>query len=95
MLPARPPASSANPRKRKRRARQARLSKPPSIPARLCLSSRLTMIMPSVAKRPGSQSLNRTATGNGMGTSWLLARAERMAAEKKNHQPVAKRAPER
>lgn len=65
MLPARPPAMRAKPRKRKSLAFQATLSeleKPPSDIKR-CLSIRLTIIIPSVLNKGDSQSVNATLTG--------------------------------
>lgn len=95
-LPATPPAMRANPTKRKALARHATL--PPlyesSSPMSRALSIRLTMIMPSVAHRPGAQSAKVTWTGTGSngessGFEMGLACAERTLASRKAHQPKA------
>ena len=92
MLPARPPAMSAKPRKRNNLAFQATLSeleKPPSL-SRRCLSMRLTIIIPNVLKRGESQSGNATLTGTvSYGASrGGCAREERKQASKKSHHPT-------
>ena len=97
MLPASPPAMSAKPRKRNNLAFHAAPSyeevdaKPPSSDSSLCLSMRLTMIIPSVLNMGASQSVKPTRTGTvSYGASaGGCALAERRQASKKNHHPIA------
>lgn len=103
MLPARPPAMRANPTKRNNLARHATppelqlvalQSAPPSSAIRRDLSIRLTMIMPSVAHRPGVQSAKLTRTGTGSygessGFEIGLAYRDVMVASRNAHHPNA------